>query len=119
MDVLIVDDSMLAGHALKAYFTKLGHNVIGMARDAKQGIDIFTENQPDLVTVDAIMPGDLSGVDFIKFVNKKDKETGNKTKIFFISSDEINPDIRNEIRVDGYIVKPVTMVNIQNSLNSF
>ncbi len=117
MDVLIVDDSMLAGHALKGYFTKLGHNVVGMARDAKQGIGLFTEKQPDLVTVDAIMPGELSGVEFIKFVNMKDKETDSKTKIFFISSDEIKSIVRNEIQVESYIVKPVKMSNIQDAIN--
>jgi len=67
MDVLIVDDSILANHALKGYFTKLGHNVVGIAKDGQQGMDLFSTHKPQIVTVDAIMPGNISGVDFIKY----------------------------------------------------
>ena len=119
MDVLIVDDSMLANHALKGYFTKLGHNVVGIAKNGQQGMDLFSKSKPQVVTVDAIMPGDISCVDFIKYVNSKDKESGKKTKILFISSDEIKSEIRNEIQVDTYIVKPVTMSNIESAISKF
>ncbi|OLS21770.1 MAG: Chemotaxis protein CheY [Candidatus Heimdallarchaeota archaeon LC_2] len=117
MDVLIVDDSILANHALKGYFTKLGHNVVGIAKDGQQGMDLFSTHKPQIVTVDAIMPGNISGVDFIKYVNSEDLESGKTTRILFISSDEIKSEIKKEIQVDSYIVKPVTLSNIESALS--
>jgi two-component SAPR family response regulator len=96
VDILIVDDSMLANHALKSYFVQM---------------------DPDLVTVDAVMPGDVSGEDFVKFINSIDAQTEKTTKILFISSDEIPNSTKAEIRVNDYIVKPVTLAHIENAMS--
>ncbi|MHA2030474.1 MAG: response regulator transcription factor [Candidatus Kariarchaeaceae archaeon] len=117
MDILIVDDSMLANHAIKSYFTKLGHNVVGIARDGIEGKIMFTESEPDLVTVDAVMPGNVSGADFVKYVNSSDKDTGKSTKILFISSDEVSSYVKNELKVNKYLVKPVTLSHIEDAVS--
>lgn len=117
MDVLIVDDSMLANHALKSYFVKLGHNVVGVARNGEEGKEMFTQLDPDLITVDAVMPGNVSGFDFVKYVNSIDKESGKTTKIIFVSSDAVPGTVKTEIRVDDYIVKPVTLAHIENAIS--
>ena len=116
MNILIVDDSMLANHALKSYFAKLGHNVVGVARNGEEGKEMFTQMDPDLVTVDAVMPGDVSGEDFVKYVNSIDNQSDKITKILFISSDEVPSSVKEEIRVNDYIIKPVTMAHIENAI---
>ncbi|MHA2502675.1 MAG: response regulator [Candidatus Kariarchaeaceae archaeon] len=117
LDVLIVDDSLLAEHALKSYFTRLGHNVVGLARDGDQGKELYESHKPDLVTVDAIMPG-MSGQDYIRYLNQKDKENGTQTKIMMISSDLISDQERAELRVDCYLIKPVTLQKLEDALRS-
>ena len=107
---------MLANHAIKSYFVKLGHNVVGVARNGEEAKEMFTQMDPDLITVDAIMPGNVSGADFVKFVNSIDRESNKTTKILFISSDEVSRSVKTEIRVDNYIVKPVTMAHIENAI---
>jgi two-component SAPR family response regulator len=118
MDILIVDDSLLANHAIKSYFTKLGHNVVGVARDGTEGKIMFTETEPDLVTVDAVMPGDVSGADFVKYVNSSDNDTGKSTKILFISSDEVPSNVKSELKVNKYLIKPVTLSHIENAMTN-
>lgn len=115
--VLIVDDSMLANHALKSYFAKLGHNVVGVARNGEEGKEMFTQIDPDLVTVDAVMPGDVSGEDFVKYVNSIDNQSDKKTKILFISSDAVSNSVKAEISVNEYIIKPVTLAHIENAIS--
>ena len=117
LNVLIVDDSLLAEHALKSYFVKLGHNVVALAKNGEVGKELFNQHQPDLVTVDAVMPG-ISGQDFIKYLNAEDEANGTVTKILMISSDIIEPIERGEMRVDGYIVKPITMAKLKEVLDS-
>jgi len=113
--VLIVDDSLLAEHALKSYFMKLDHEVIGLAKTGEIGQEMYEEYEPDLVTVDAVMPG-MSGQDYIKYLNKKEKEKGKKTTILMISSDEISEEEASQIRVDKYLVKPITLDKMRQAL---
>ncbi|MHA2250172.1 MAG: response regulator [Candidatus Kariarchaeaceae archaeon] len=115
MRVLIIDDSLLAEYALKSYFIKLGHEVIGLARNAEDGKKKYLELKPDLITVDAVMPG-ISGQELIKYVNQNDNNTDRKTKILMISSDNIPEEERRELNVDRYIIKPVTMAKIRDTL---
>lgn len=116
LDVLIVDDSLLAEHALKSYFVKLGHNVVGLAKNGEKGKELFIEFKPDLVTVDAIMPG-ISGQEFIKYLNSQDQKLGLETKILMISSDIIGPAERSTMRVDSYLTKPITLKKLEEVLN--
>ena len=115
MNVLIVDDSLLAEHALKSYFEKLDHNVIGLAKTGEIGKEMYLELKPDLVTVDAVMPG-ISGQDFIKFINEHDEERGAKTLVFMISGDVISDEEKNALHVHEYILKPVTLSKIDEAL---
>ena len=115
--VLIVDDSLLAEHALKSYFEKLGHHVVGLARSGEIGEEMFEELEPDLVTVDAVMPG-MSGQDFVKLINNHDKENQSNTKIIMITGDEVSEEDKSMIEVDEYILKPVTLSKIEEVLDS-
>ena len=116
MKTLIVDDSLLAEFALKAYFVKLGYEVVGLAKNAEIALEMVEKFNPDLITVDAVMPG-MSGLDLIKLINKRDKAKRKRTSIFMISSDNIRESDRKLVDVDSYIIKPITMVKLQQALN--
>ncbi|MCY3410489.1 MAG: response regulator [Candidatus Heimdallarchaeota archaeon] len=118
MKVLIVDDSLLAEAAIKSYFVKLGHDVVGLAKNGEIAKNLIEEHNPDLITVDAVMPG-MSGQDLIKYINSRDEETGNNTKILMISSDTIPTEEKQEMKVNSYIIKPITMSKIQDALKQF
>ncbi|MDH5403980.1 MAG: response regulator [Candidatus Heimdallarchaeota archaeon] len=115
MKVLIVDDSLLAEHAIKSYFEKLGHEVVGLSKNGEEAKNKLLELKPDLVTVDEVMPG-MNGTEFVEIINGLDKENNTKTRVFIISSDEIPQQNREKIEVDSYILKPITLDKIKDAL---
>jgi two-component system chemotaxis response regulator CheY len=54
--VLIVDDSAFTRHLLGVIVKMGGHEVAGVAKDGKQGLEMFRSLRPDLVTLDWLMP---------------------------------------------------------------
>lgn len=60
--VLIVDDSKFIISEIKDIVTKLGYEVVGTAGTGEEGIKLFSELKPDIVTLDIIMPG-IDGVE--------------------------------------------------------
>ncbi len=54
--VLVVDDSTFLAEKIKAHIESIGHEVIGIAEDGVQAIEMYKELNPDLVTLDITMP---------------------------------------------------------------
>jgi len=54
--ILIVDDSSFARHMLGVIVKMGGHEVVGQAGDGKKGLALFKSLNPDLVTLDWLMP---------------------------------------------------------------
>ncbi len=112
---LIVDDSLLAEAALKSYFVRLGYEVVGLAKNAKIALEMIDKYNPELITIDAVMPG-MGGLELIKEINKLDRKKGKRTNIFMISSDNIRAEDRSKVDVDQYIIKPITMYKLKEAL---
>ena len=55
--VLIVDDALLIRKQMKMFFaTTMEFEVVGLAKDGVEGVDLYKEHSPDLVTLDITMP---------------------------------------------------------------
>jgi two-component system chemotaxis response regulator CheY len=54
--VLIVDDSLFTRNLLGVMIKMGGHEVAGVAEDGKQALEMFRSLQPELVTLDWMMP---------------------------------------------------------------
>ena len=54
--VLIVDDSSVMRNMLAKFFTDNGFNVVGMAADGVEAVEMFEKHNPDIMTLDIIMP---------------------------------------------------------------
>lgn len=64
--VLVVDDSAFARKVLREALSKAGDiEVVGTARDGLDALEKIAELQPDVVTLDLVMPG-LDGVGMLK-----------------------------------------------------
>jgi two-component system chemotaxis response regulator CheY len=53
---LIIDDSPFARKIIRHHLVKLGFKVVGEAETASQGLKLFRELRPGLVTLDVMMP---------------------------------------------------------------
>ncbi|MCP8616511.1 response regulator [Salirhabdus salicampi] len=54
--VLIVDDAAFMRKMIKDILVTNGYEVVGEAKDGNEAIDMFTELNPDVVTLDITMP---------------------------------------------------------------
>jgi two-component system chemotaxis response regulator CheB len=66
LKVLIVDDSAYVRKVIKQMLSRSPFlDVVGTARDGEDALKMMEQLQPDVVTVDLIMPG-MGGLDFIR-----------------------------------------------------
>lgn len=104
--VLIVDDSMYMRTMIKDALTEAGYEVIGEAANGESAIDQAMELNPDLITLDNILP-DMIGIDILRVLKG---EENLKAKIVMISAvgqeSVVNEGL--EIGAEDYIVKPFT-----------
>lgn len=103
--VLIVDDSLYMRTVIKDSLESAGFEVVGQAANGETAIDMAIELEPDLITLDNILP-DMIGTDILKTYKEEELES----KVIMISAvgQQSVIDQANEIGCDDYIVKPFT-----------
>jgi len=57
MKVIVVDDNVLTRDMIKDLLTEMGHEIVGEADNGNDAVTVFTEQRPELVLLDLIMPG--------------------------------------------------------------
>jgi two-component system, chemotaxis family, chemotaxis protein CheY len=62
VEALIIDDSPVARRIIRHHLEQIGCKVAGEAENASLGLKLFREHQPQLVTLDLIMPA-VDGID--------------------------------------------------------
>ncbi len=104
--VLIVDDSLYMRTLFNSELTATGrYEVIGQAGTGSQGIELALEHEPDLITMDNILP-DMIGIDIVKELRAE----GLTSKIIMVSAvgqDDVVEEGKNNGAQD-YLVKPFT-----------
>ncbi len=69
--VLVCDDALFMRAMIRQTLEGAGYEVVGEAEDGRQAIDKYQECEPDLVTMDIVMPG-LSGIDTVRAIVQMD-----------------------------------------------
>jgi two-component system chemotaxis response regulator CheY len=104
--VLIVDDSLYMRTLINSALIATGrYEVIGQAGTGSQGIELALEHEPDLITMDNILP-DMIGIDIVKELRAE----GLTSKIIMVSAvgqDDVVEEGRSN-GADDYLVKPFT-----------
>lgn len=70
--ILFVDDEKFMCNSIIEYFDGTDYKVF-IANNGMEGLHIFTEEQPDLVITDLIMP-DMEGLEFIRKLQRINKQ---------------------------------------------
>jgi len=71
MKFLIVEDNALTRFTIKSIVESMGHQVVAEAEDSAGAMKGFTEQKPDIVLLDLILPG-KSGVEILGEIKKMD-----------------------------------------------
>ena len=105
--ILIIDDDQRIRMILRRILLEgLGWSVVE-ANNAKDGLNLYKTEQPDLVALDLIMPG-MSGDELLTEFHNAFGE--NLSPIVIISSDSSRERLAPLVKkgISGYILKPFT-----------
>jgi len=101
--LLIVDDAMIMRARIRQVAVLAGWTVVAEAANGRQAIERFRELQPDLVTMDIVMP-ELDGVEALKIIRKIDPQA----RVCMVSALNQRDKLSECIRLGAidFIVKP-------------
>jgi len=105
MKILIVDDSKLMQKTIaKVLGSKLLDAEFSFAANGEEGFAMFKEVQPDVVTIDLLMPV-MNGIELLKLISAEE----HNSKLFVLSAD-VQKVVQEEVRDLGatFISKPFT-----------
>jgi len=108
VNVVIIDDSPTARHNIKYYLVGIGCVVAGEAEHVVDGLRLFRELKPDLVTIDLIMPK-LDGLDPLGAVRTMKQEAPGLA-VIVVTAVPYPKTIASFLKegVLHYIVKPIS-----------
>lgn len=113
LNIFIVEDESIVAKDIQNSLTKLGYNVIGFANNGKDAIDKITELLPDLILMDIMIKGPLTGIE----VSEKIKEKMNVPVIFLTAYADEGTLSRAKITEPyGYILKPFKEIDLHSTI---
>lgn len=105
MKVLLVDDEEEILEYVSNFLKDSGHQVF-TAQDGESSIHILEKERPEIVFLDAKMPGVYSGIDMIK----KTRDIIPNAKIFMVTGfHDIEKNEMIKLGVDDVIYKPISL----------
>lgn len=101
--VLVVDDAIFMRKMIAEILEKEGYQICGEADDGAAAVEKYNELNPDLVTMDIIMPN-MNGIEAVK----KIKETDPDARILMVSAMGQQALVVEAIQAGAsdYVVKP-------------
>ena len=69
--ICIVEDDILIAEDVRDQLTRLGYDVCSIMRDAEEALRLIPEKKPDLVLMDILLKGKMSGVQAAAIFEKK------------------------------------------------
>ncbi len=117
--ILVVDDSPTETHQFVNFLAKYGHQVL-TAASGSDGIDLATEELPDIILMDVVMPG-INGFQATRQLTRT--ELTKHIPVIIVSSKNQDTDLVWGQRqgASGYLTKPVdekTLIGAVNELLS-
>ncbi len=114
--VLIVDDSSYTRKVIRIALTKVGYQVIGEAESGEAAIDLAIKLEPDIITLDNILP-DMLGLDILKII----REENLHAIVIMISAIGQPSTVTDGLKLGAskYIVKPFTVSDVVKAVQQF
>lgn len=109
MKILVVDDEK---NILKLYQAELedeGYSVI-TANSGREALEVFERENPDIVTLDILMP-DMDGIQVLRQMKEKKSEV----PIIMLTAYDYRDDFSVWIS-DAYVVKSSDLTNLKNTI---
>ena len=101
--ILVVDDATFMRHMIKGILTEMGCEVVGEAKDGEEAIDLYDQLQPDVVTLDLVMPN-KGGLEALRDIRAKHPSA----KVVVVSAIDQRESLMEAMKLGAadYVVKP-------------
>ena len=112
-NIVIAENEKIIALDLKKTLIKLGYNVLGIASRGKDIIELIIEQQPQLVMMDIMLDGEMSGIEAAKIISTKFD-----LPVLFLTAltDEKTLQKAKESNPFGYILKPFDDKTLHSSI---
>lgn len=107
--IVVVDDASFMRGSLKFILEKAGHEVVAMGKDGKEALELYSEFNPDLVTMDILMKG-VDGLTALKNIMERDPAA----RVIMVTAlgQEAKAEEAGALGAVGYIRKPFKQMDI-------
>ena len=112
--ILIVEDDMILSMVLERMILKLDYSVAGKEITGEKAIESANALQPDLILMDIQLKDDIDGIEAMHEIRNN-----SDVPVIYITgnSDQYNLDRARETGFVDYLVKPIQMSDLENSIN--
>ena len=76
MNILVVEDESIVAKDIQVCLRKLGYEVIGICSSGEDAIEKALEMKPDLIMMDIMLKGELSGIQAAAIIRENTRYTG-------------------------------------------
>lgn len=113
LNVLIVDDSLVATKLLARSLEELGHRVVGTAKTGAEAVAVYAKHNPDLVTMDLTMP-DMDGIEATRNIMAAYRDA----HVVMVTSHAQKNMVMDALKAGakGYILKPFQTDKLRDAL---
>jgi DNA-binding response OmpR family regulator len=115
--ILIVDDDVTITELMKALATMDGHEPTTV-NDSLQAVEVANSVQPDLITLDLMMPG-LTGFELCKLLHDDPKFSNTPIIIVSAKDDPESMAQAKQACARDYLTKPFGMDDFLNKIKPF
>ncbi|MGH8119070.1 MAG: response regulator, partial [Gammaproteobacteria bacterium] len=68
--ILIVEDDQTTASVLQLYLGNMGYDIVNVAANGRDAIEMTRNHQPDLVLMDIYLGKGLNGIDAAEIINR-------------------------------------------------
>jgi Response regulator containing a CheY-like receiver domain and an HTH DNA-binding domain len=111
--ILIVDDDNVAASVMQLYLSSMGHDIIQIANNGKDAVELARDFHPDLVLMDIYLGKGLNGIDAAEIISKH-----YHIPVIFVTSyaDTATLEKAKCIEHFGYINKPLRETDLKTTI---
>ncbi|MDA9563352.1 response regulator [Flavobacteriales bacterium] len=112
-NIVVVEDESIVSKDIQQSLKKLGYNVVGAASSGEKAIELVDEFKPDLVLMDIMLKGQMSGIEAAGIIKEK-----HRIPVIYLTAyaDENTLSKAKVTEPYGYIIKPFKEVDIHTSI---
>ena len=111
--ILIVEDEAIVAKDISVCLEKIGYEVIATFSKGEKTLHFLEENKPDLVLMDIMLAGKISGIEASAEIKKK-----HDIPVVFLSAyaDEKTIERAKVTEPYGYVIKPFKEIDLSTSI---